>query len=235
MDNYGIVDIAWTASLMVLAGLYALLVDGNHARTLLVLGVAVGWSARLTIYLYRRVMRLHPTEDTRYQDLRRSWGGRLRGRMFWFFQAQAVASVFFSLPFLLVLGNPAPYIHLLEWIGLLLWTVGMAGESTADWQLARFKANPAHRGRICNTGLWRYSRHPNYFFEWIIWCGFATMALPAPWGAVALACPCVMLWLLLRVTGIPATEAAAVARRGDAYRDYQRTTSAFVPWIPSKG
>lgn len=234
IDNFGIVDIAWAGAIGVLAVVYVAITPDMPARAWLVLVTAGVWSLRLSTYLYRRIMRHHPTEDSRYQDLRRNWGPALRGRMFWFFQAQGLAAVFFSLPFALILQNDALSLHGLDIAGAALWTIGMAGESAADWQLAAFKANPRNRGRICNVGLWRYSRHPNYFFEWIIWCGFAVMALAAPLGWMALMCPMVMLWLLLRVTGIPATEAAAVARRGDAYRDYQRTTSAFVPWFPRR-
>jgi steroid 5-alpha reductase family enzyme len=112
-----------------------------------------------------------------------------------------------------------------------VFLAGLIGESAADWQLARFKATPGHAGRICQAGVWNYSRHPNYFFEWLVWCGFALVALAAPWGWLGLLSPALMLYTLLRVTGIPATEAAALARRGDAYREYQRTTSAFVPWF----
>jgi steroid 5-alpha reductase family enzyme len=234
IDNYGIVDVGWTASFTMLAILYAAVTDAAPARAALVLGTASIWSLRLTLYLHRRVMGHHPVEDTRYQDLRRSWGRNLRFRMFWFFQAQAVAAVFFSLPFAITLLNPDSRLGLLEGLGVAIWAVGVIGEGTADRQLSRFKADPRHQGQICQVGLWRYSRHPNYFFEWIVWCGFATIALGAPNGWLAVACPLVMLYLLLGLTGIPATEAAAVARRGDAYRRYQRTTSAFVPWYPSQ-
>ena len=83
-----------------------------------------------------------------------------------------------------------------------------------------------------DRGLWRYSRHPNYFFEWLVWIAYAMFALASPWGWISLACPAVMLYFLLRVTGIPATEAQALKSRGDDYREYQRTTSAFVPRRP---
>ena len=113
-----------------------------------------------------------------------------------------------------------------------MWVLAVAGESLADWQLAQFKRNPASRGRTCRAGLWRYSRHPNYFFEWLVWVAFALFAVSSPLGFLALACPAAMLYLLLQVTGIPATEAQAVLSRGDDYRNYQATTSMFVPWFP---
>jgi steroid 5-alpha reductase family enzyme len=232
--NAGIVDIAWSASFGPIALLYALAGHGWAPRRWLITGMVLLWSTRLAAYLWRRVMGHHPEEDTRYRDLRRRWAPRADARFFWFFQAQAVAAVGLSLPFSLAAVNPAPGLGPFEWAGMALWATGLTGESLADAQLGRFRADPANRGLVCRAGLWRYSRHPNYFFEWLIWCGYAAFALGSPWGALALACPAVMLYLLLRVTGIPALEAAAVRSRGDAYREYQRSTSAFVPWFPRR-
>ena len=120
----------------------------------------------------------------------------------------------------------------IEWAGAVVWAIGLIGEAAADAQLARFKANPANRGRTCRDGLWRYSRHPNYFFEWTIWVGFFIVALGSPFGWATLVAPSLMLYILLYVTGIPAAEAASLRSRGDEFREYQRTTSAFVPWPP---
>jgi steroid 5-alpha reductase family enzyme len=119
----------------------------------------------------------------------------------------------------------------LEWAGAALWLFALLGESAADLQLARFKADPSTRGRVCDVGLWRLSRHPNYFFEWLVWCAYFLFALPSPWGWTTVSCPLLMLYFLFRVTGIPATEEQALRSRGEAYRRYQRTTSAFVPWV----
>ena len=106
-----------------------------------------------------------------------------------------------------------------------------ACEALADAQMKRFKAAPANRGQVCQVGLWRFSRHPNYFFEALIWVGFALFALGSPHGWIALSCPVLMLYFLLKVTGIPLTEEYAVKSKGAAYREYQRTTSAFIPWF----
>jgi steroid 5-alpha reductase family enzyme len=120
----------------------------------------------------------------------------------------------------------------LDSLGVLCWLVALAGESAADRQLARFKADPANRGRVCREGLWRYSRHPNYFFEWIHWWAYVFLAVGsphwwlAPFGVVA------MLVFLTLVSGIPRSEAQALKSRGAGYREYQRTTSAFLPWFP---
>jgi steroid 5-alpha reductase family enzyme len=135
-------------------------------------------------------------------------------------------------PFLIVAVDAHPTLRAFELAGIALVAVSVLGESVADAQLRRHRLDPANRGRTCRSGLWRYSRHPNYFFEWLSWCGFALMALGAPWGGLGLLSPLVMLVLILKFTGIPPTEAQALASRGEDYARYQRTTSAFFPWFP---
>jgi steroid 5-alpha reductase family enzyme len=139
--------------------------------------------------------------------------------------------VVLAIPFLAAACNPEPGIGPLEWAAAALWTLAMAGEGTADAQLNRFKSDSSNKGRTCQVGLWRYSRHPNYFFEWLIWMAFALFALASPGGWCGLLSPVLILYFVLRVTGIPATEAQAIRTRGEEYRRYQQTTSAFVPWF----
>jgi len=230
--NAGIVDVAWSANFTPLAVLYATALPGHGPRRLLIAAMTIAWSLRLAAYLYRRVMGHHPVEDGRYQKLRGDWGASANGRFFWFFQAQGVLDVVLAVPLLLACANPQPRLSWLEWAGALLWLVAVAGESTADRQLDAFRRDPANRGRTCRAGLWRYSRHPNYFFEWLVWVAYFVFALASPWGWTTLYCPLLMLYFLFRVTGIPATEAQALRSRGDDYRQYQATTSAFVPWFP---
>ncbi len=110
----------------------------------------------------------------------------------------------------------------------------MAGEGLADSQLKRFRAQPENRGQICQAGLWNFSRHPNYFFEWLVWVGLFIFALGSPLGCATLYCPALMLFFLLRVTGIPLTEELSLKSKGDRYREYQQTTSAFVPWFKKR-
>jgi steroid 5-alpha reductase family enzyme len=235
--NFSYVDIGWSANFALLALIYGTLGSGDAARRTLIGLLFAMWSLRLAWHLGRRVLG-HP-EEGRYVELRRTWGAAgesaLNRRMYRFFMLQAALNVFLSLPLLIACCNPAPGIGALEWLGVAIWTVGLAGESLADAQLAHFKADAANRGRVCDVGLWRYSRHPNYFFEWTIWVGYAAFALGSPpWGWAGVLMPALMLHFLLNVTGIRATEAQALRSKGEAYRQYQRRTSAFVP-LPRRG
>lgn len=232
IDNYGIVDIAWSYAFAALAVYYALLAPGWPGRKALITAMAVFWSLRLGTHLYRRVMGHHPVEDGRYVQLRKDWAGNFAPKMFGFFQLQAASVVLLGVAFFIACLNPSPRLHPLEIAGAILWVLALAGESIADRQLAAFKHDPANKGKVCGVGLWRYSRHPNYFFEWLIWVAFFAFALASPFGWAAIVGPASILYLLLRVTGIPLTEEQSLRSRGDAYRRYQQTTSAFVPWFP---
>lgn len=232
LDNYGFVDVAWAYGFAALAAFYAWFGPGWYLRRFMLAAMAVLWSVRLGSHLLKRVASHHPVEDGRYVQLRRDWAGNFGPRMLGFFQLQAASVVLLGVAFLLPVFNPAPRFHLCEIIGVCLWFAALYGETLADAQLAAFKRDPANRGRVCDAGLWRLSRHPNYFFEWLIWVAYFVFALASPWGWLAIVCPAGILHLLLRVTGIPLTEKQAVRSKGDAYRRYQRTTSAFVPWFP---
>ena len=228
--NAGVVDVAWSANIALLAILYAALGPGLALRRLLVAVMGGVSGSRLAWHLHARG-RGRP-EDGRYATLRQEWGGHIEAKFLAFFLFQGLIDLVLGIPFLFASLNPAPPVTALEWAAVALWAVAVAGETAADRQLVRFKADPSNRGRTCRAGLWRYSRHPNYFFEWLVWVAWAAFALASPGGWLAPLCPALMLVFLLRVTGIPATEAQALKTRGEDYRDYQRTTSAFVPWIP---
>ncbi|HMP88644.1 MAG TPA: DUF1295 domain-containing protein [Kiritimatiellia bacterium] len=228
--NAGIVDIGWSATIPLLALVYAYqLADMTAVRTVLVVAMAVLWGGRLVIHIH---LRSHgKPEDSRYAELRRAWGHQVNGKMFLFFQFQAIAAVIFSMPFLIVLLHTATTPTPLETSGFLIWLSAWLGESASDRQLARFKKDPASKGKVCEAGWWNYSRHPNYFFEWLIWVGVAVFALASPYGYLAILCPALMLFFLFKVTGIPATEEQSLKSKGDAYRRYQATTSSFIPWF----
>ena len=228
--NAGIVDIAWSFGTGAVGVWFALMAAGDPARRWLVGLIAGAWGLRLGFYLYKRVM--SEEEDGRYQKLRERWGDNTQRNLFIFFQIQAAWAVMFAMPMLAAASNPTPGLRWFDWLGLAIWITSIAGESIADRQLARFRRDPANKGKVCQQGLWRYSRHPNYFFEWLHWWAYVFIAIGGSWWWVALLGPAVMLLFLFKVTGIPMTEARAVESRGEAYRDYQRTTSAFFPWPP---
>ena len=234
LRNAGIVDVAWSALFSLLALLYAVLGGGDPLRRAVAASMMIVWSVRLASHLWRRVVGHIEVEDGRYAKLRETWGDAADRKMLWFFLFQGATNVVFSVPILLASMNRAPALRPVEIAGVALWFVAVTGESIADAQLRRFKADPANRGKVCADGLWRYSRHPNYFFEWLVWCAFFLFALGSPHGWISAYCPLLMLWFLYKVTGIPATEEQSIRSRGDAYRRYQRTTSPFVPWFPKE-
>jgi steroid 5-alpha reductase family enzyme len=230
IHNAGIVDVGWSLGLVVLAVWYAIQGPGFPARRWIMAAMVACWGLRLASHLIQRIS--HEPEDGRYQQLRKDWqGSNVNLRFLFFFEFQALLDVLLSLPMLLAALNPAPQLGLLEYLGVALWLIAVIGESIADAQLAAFKRDPANRGHVCQSGLWNYSRHPNYFFEWFVWIAWAAYALASPWGWLALVCPALMFFFLFRLTGIPATEAQALRSRGAEYAAYQQTTSAFVPWF----
>lgn len=227
----GVVDVGWTYGVAACAVLYAVLSDGEPERRALVAVLVALWSLRLGTYILRDRV-LSGDEDGRYQQLRASWGDGFQRRIFWFFQAQGILSVLFALPALAAMSSRRGDLGWVDAAGAGVWLIAIAGESIADRQLARHRADPSNHGRTCRRGLWRWSRHPNYFFEWLHWWSYAVIAAASPLWWIAAAAPLVMLYFILFVTGIPPTEARAVESRGEDYRHYQRTTSAFLPWPP---
>jgi steroid 5-alpha reductase family enzyme len=228
--NAGIVDVLWACGLAGSALLCAALGTGACAPRLLLGACGALWGLRLAWHLWRRVRR--EPEDGRYQALRARWHEDER-KWFGMFQFQAALIALFSVPFVIVAENPATRPAWLT-AGVALWCLSVAGEARADCELARFRADPANRGRTCRAGLWRYSRHPNYFFEWLHWFTYAALAVGAPRSWAALAGPLVMFLFLRFVSGIPFTEAQALRTRGEDYRDYQRRTSMLFPWPPRR-
>jgi steroid 5-alpha reductase family enzyme len=147
---------------------------------------------------------------------------------------QAGFTVLFSLPFWVVAQNPVAGVTAWLVAGVAVFVVAVAGEAIADHQLARFRADPANRGRVCEVGLWRYSRHPNYFFEWLHWFSYVLLGVGAAWWWITPLGAVLMGASLAWITGIPFVEAQSLRSRGEAYRDYQRRTSAFFPWFPRR-
>lgn len=229
--NAGIVDAIWAVSVGASAIVLAALGDGaTLPRTLLTILGGV-WGLRLAWHLWRRV-RGEP-EDGRYRHLREHWHGH-QGKFWLFFQFQAVLVLLFALPFAAVARNPVDALTPWTVLGVAIWVLSVAGEAMADRQLARFRANPANAGRTCRAGLWRYSRHPNYFFEWTHWFAYVALAVGSPWAWLAWSGPIVMYVFLRWISGVPYTEAQALRTRGEDYRAYQRSTPMLIPWFPRK-
>jgi steroid 5-alpha reductase family enzyme len=231
--NSGWVDAAWsyaTGAAGVAVALMPLEGEAPGWRQWLVAAVMAAWGLRLGTHIALRAASGH--DDPRYAALRREWGAAAPARMFRFLQVQALAAFLPVLSVLAAARGPEAGFRLADGLALLVVLVAVAGEAVADGQLRRFRADPANRGRVCEAGLWGWSRHPNYFFEWLFWCAWPVMAAGAGWGwmALSLVAPAWMWWLLVHVSGIPPLEAAMVASRGERYRDYQRRVSAFVPW-----
>jgi steroid 5-alpha reductase family enzyme len=194
-----------------------------------VAGLAVVWAGRLALHLLRdRVLRA-TAEDGRYRALRERWGPDADRNFLALYLGQGIVSALFIVPVAAAMRGGAPD----GWAvaGAVVWVAALVGEWVADRQLARFRADPARRGQVCRDGLWGWSRHPNYFFEWLHWWSYVLIGHGTPLTFVG---PAAMLAFLLRVTGIPYTEAQALRSRGEAYRDYQRTTSAFIPRPPRR-
>ena len=234
LNNAGIVDIFWSYGFIPVALACAVLGGGDVTRSLVLVLMVTIWAARLGTYLWIRVAKHHPEEDGRYATLRQQFPNHTWAMFFGFFEAQGVLIALLSVPFVLVFINAAPGLGGWEYLGIALWLAGMLGESVADAQLTRFRANPANKGKTCRVGLWNFSRHPNYFCEWLVWVGYFFYALGSPGGWIAVYAPALMYFFLTRITGIKATEEHAVRSRGEDYRQYQRTTNAFFPWFPRR-
>lgn len=235
--NAGVVDVLWAGGFVVLALLYAFLGEGDFLRRYLMAGMVILANGRLAWHLINRFRHEFPIEDRRYHQLRLDWdqrGWKTDWLFFGLFQFQGVMMVILSLPFALASLNTSPVISWQEWLALGIWLIGWTGEMVADNQLKVFKSKPENHGQVCQAGLWAISRHPNYFFEWLLWCAYFIFAAASPHGWTTFYAPVVMLYFLTRVTGIAATEAQAVKSKGELYRRYQENTSAFIPWFKLK-
>jgi steroid 5-alpha reductase family enzyme len=236
--NAGWVDAVWSIALGaagVTYALYPLQPGMPTGRQALIALLAAAWSLRLALHIATRTA--HGAEDPRYAQFRRDWGAAFQRRMFWFLQIQAVAAAILAVSMLLAARSPRPLSRLdAAAVGVLLLSI--VGETIADLQLRRFRSDPANRSRICGVGLWGWSRHPNYFFEWLGWTAYPLFAIDLsgeyPWGWLALSAPLFMYWLLVHVSGIPPLEQQMLRSRGDAFRDYQARVSSFIPLPPAR-
>jgi steroid 5-alpha reductase family enzyme len=231
--NASLADVGFCVGLIAAVLWYAQNASGEPERKSLVAVMACVYAGRLGLFILLNRL-VGKAEDARYQRLREQWGTTEGIKMFGYFQVQAIAVAGFSLPLLVVIQNPRPPFGLEELAGFSVWLMAVAGEAIADWQLAGFRSKPWNKDRVCREGLWYYSRHPNYFFEWLHWWAYVVMAIGAPGWPLTLIGPVGMGWALLNISGIPLAEQQALKTRGEEYREYQRTTNAFLPWKPKR-
>jgi steroid 5-alpha reductase family enzyme len=231
LRDASIVDLYWGPGFAAIATLSFLAAGGGHPRRTLLLVLALLWGLRLGGYLLWR--NAGKGEDYRYRAMRRHHGDRFAVvSLFTVFGLQGVLQWIVSLPLQLTQAAPgAAALGLLDGLGLALWSLGILFETLGDWQLARFKADPANAGQVMERGLWRYTRHPNYFGDFCVWWGFAAIALAGPYGWVGLIGPALMSFLLLQVSGVAMLE-RTIGERRPGYREYVQRTNAFFPGPP---
>ena len=226
-----IVDTIWTAGLGISALVYHTVLGLESIRSWAVLLVIFLWSFRLSFHLFRdRVFSGH--EDPRYKALAEHWGARSARNFYFLFLAQIVFIALFLFPVSIAMQNPQPLWAWTDTLAVLTGISAMLGEWIADRQLATFRANPKNKGGVCKDRLWRYSRHPNYFFEWLHWFAYLAFAMGSSLVGFALVGPIAMFIFLRFLTGVPYAEMSSLKSRGEAYRQYQSSTNAFFPWIP---
>ena len=236
----GYADVFWTFGTGALGAVLALVpLDPDEdagPRQVLVALLVVLWSLRLGLHLLMRT--LGGGEDPGYAKRKRNWGRQASRQMFWFLQMQAITMALLGLAVFVAARNPRPDLDWRDWVGLVVAATGIIGESTSDQQLKTFAAAPGNRARVCDVGLWSWSRHPNFFFEFVGWLAYPVIGITAsadyPWGWVALIGPALIFWLRVYALGIPPLEEHMIESRGDAFRAYQQRVSAFVPLPPRK-
>ncbi len=229
-DN-SIADIAWGPGFIVVSWA-ALIMNGTYgARQLLVAGLVTVWGMRLAVRIARR--NAGKGEDPRYRKWREEWGRYFVLRSYLqVFVLQGAILILNVMPVLLVMASDREAPVWSDYLGLVVWCVGFLFESVGDWQLDRFLADPANRGTIIDRGLWKYTRHPNYFGEATMWWGIFIIALSGDWGWVGVIGPLTITGTLLFVSGIPMTE--KMMEKTPGWEEYKGKTSPFIPWFPKK-
>ena len=234
--NGGWTDVFWSFGMGGVGALAALRDGPLTARQILVAVLVALWSVRLGLHIRRRVMTT--PEDARYAKFRTDWAPHFQRGMFWFLQQQAAGGALLLISVVAAAHNPAPGLTALDALGGAVLIIAILGEGFADGQLHAFARNPANRDKVCDVGLWRWSRHPNYFFEWLGWVAYPLIAIdlsgPYPWTVAALIAPAAMFVILRFVTGVPPLEAHMLASRGEAFRAYQARVSIFFPLPPRR-
>jgi steroid 5-alpha reductase family enzyme len=232
--NAGLVDVAWALGFVLVASIYGTLGHGWQPRQALVTATLFTANLRLFWHLQKRFRRNFAEEDTRYKALRTQWQqhyspAKVDQFFTMVFYGQGLLLVLLTMPVAFGCPDPTVGFSLGEYTGAGLWLVGMIFAAVADKQLSEFKERVTDRTAVCKEGLWALSRHPNYFGEWLTWLAYGLMGTGSPMGLWALWVPAVMFILLRYLSGVGATEAQALLRKGEAYRQYQQSTPVFFP------
>ncbi|MBU6266720.1 MAG: DUF1295 domain-containing protein [Sphingomonadales bacterium] len=225
----GIIDAVWSLATGMAGALAALAPGGLAARRGLVAATGAAWGLRLGLHLWRRAGH---GDDPRYAALKAEWGDAAAVKLFRFLQVQALSAWPLVLAFWLAAHAPRTALGWQDAAGVAVVLLALAGEAVADRQVARFRTDPAHRGQVCDRGLWGWSRHPNYFCEWLVWWAVVLIAAGWPWGWLALLAPAWIYVLLVHVSGIPPLEAHMARSRPEAWAAYRARVSAFWPRLP---
>lgn len=232
LKNASIVDPFWGTGFCIAAVWYFWQTGAASPRAILLLTLVLTWGLRLSIYLGWR--NIGKGEDFRYQEFRRYYGPE---RYWWFsffqvFLLQGALLWIISVPLLAGILSTEPALTVLDFVALGVWLFGFVFEAGGDWQLARFKANPANKGKLLDSGFWRYTRHPNYFGDAAVWWGFGLFAVLSGYYWTLLG-PVLMTTLLVKVSGVALLE-RSMKNEKPGYAEYVRKTSAFIPWFPKK-
>lgn len=230
-QNAGWVDFGWAMG-MWMSSVVLLIHSDFSPRAWVASGILFLWSGRLAWHILSDRLINHQTEDSRYRNLRAHWGDRADRHFLWVFLGQAVLVVLFMTPAWVVSRNGGDFPNLFDLSGILIAALAVAGETLADRQLASFRQDPTTPGQVCRRGFWKYSRHPNYFCEWLHWFGYVLLGVGGSFWLLTFLGPIFMYVFLRFVTGVPHAERQSLKSRGEAYREYQQTTPVFFPWIP---
>ncbi|MBJ6135591.1 DUF1295 domain-containing protein [Ochrobactrum sp. Q0168] len=226
----GWIDAIWSYSVGVGSVIAVVFADATWQRRSAILILILVWSLRLGFHIAKRSAR--HGEDPRYATLIKEWGENAASRLFWFLQIQALAAFILVLAVYLATVSRPGFLYSWDIIAIGVIVIALAGEALSDAQLAQFRKRPEAKTEICETGLWAYSRHPNYFFEWLFWCVWPLLGITtSPWSWLSLLAPIQMYWLLVHVSGIPPLEEHMLKSRGEKFRALQRRVNAFFPGV----
>lgn len=233
VDNASLADVGFCLGFGLVVVVCGIEGEGRPWRRVLVVSMGSAYACRLGWHLWKNRI-WGKTEDPRYKTLRAVLGKWESVGILGYFILQVPACLFFGVLLCWIMVHPQSAVRGWDLLGFGIFLLAFFGEALADIQLERFRSNPSNQGKVLQSGLWRFSRHPNYFFEILQWCAYVPLAVGLPGAWMAIVWPLLMMSSLLWLTGVPLAEAQAMNSRGEAYREYQRTTNKLFPWLPRR-